>query len=248
MCLYSQMYTAPPPSDPTAKPDPNRAGTGTAAPTPVGRLLSLVRRLIDYGQNLAAMVQQRPSGPAFDTLAAAFGTLDLTLIIARIACGLRRAVLLQARLNRLAASGKEPYMPLARKPDEERKPRPKGATAGAGLEARAESSKQPRQPREQTPDGLPTEEQIAAAVRYKSIGDVILDICLDLGITPGQVEYGLYHEILKAGTYYTRDLARFIRELTLRLLLSVPWPGDSGEPPKAPHSGHPSPALATGPP
>jgi hypothetical protein len=85
------------------EPDPSRASTDT--PTRLGRVVSLVRKLIDYGKQLAATVQQRAGAPGFAFLARPFGTADLAVILARITCGLRRRVL-EARLCK-RASGRD---------------------------------------------------------------------------------------------------------------------------------------------
>ena len=91
--------------DPTTEPDPPRAGADT--PTRLGRVLSLVRKLIDYGRQLAGTVQQRATTPGFALFARPFGTADLAVILTRITNGLRRAAALEARLCQRAARGKD---------------------------------------------------------------------------------------------------------------------------------------------
>jgi hypothetical protein len=63
----------------------------TIEPSRVGRLPDLVRKLVEYGKELAATLRQ----PSVTTdLAAAtrpFGTRDIALILARITRGLLRA-------------------------------------------------------------------------------------------------------------------------------------------------------------
>src|SRR5271166_7048691 len=61
-----------------------------------GFLLGLVRKLIDFGKHFAATLQQR--APATNRLAVPRypGTIDIGLILARIACGLQRAAALEA--------------------------------------------------------------------------------------------------------------------------------------------------------
>jgi hypothetical protein len=65
----------------------------TIQPQPgrVGRLLNLVRKLIDYGKELAATLQQRAGDTDLTTYTRGFGTSDIALILARITAGLRRA-------------------------------------------------------------------------------------------------------------------------------------------------------------
>ena len=145
-------------SPPTTQPDPQ--------PSRAGRLLSLVRKLIDYGKELVATVRQRvASDPIFARTG--FGTTDIALILTRIARGLHRAQALEDRVTRCAAL----------------------LDAGP-RRARGQSKARPSAARPLTapPDprlaGLPTAEQIAAEVRRRPIGAVIADICRDLGILP----------------------------------------------------------------
>src|SRR5690349_8824712 len=93
------------PSAPTTDPDPPRAAADM--PSRIGRVLSLVRKLIDYGRQLAGTVQQRATAPGFALFARPFGTADLAAILARITAGLRRAAALEAMLCRRAARGRD---------------------------------------------------------------------------------------------------------------------------------------------
>ena len=53
--------------------------TPVPEPSPSGRLLDLVRKLIDYGRELAATIRQRTAAdPLFGTIR--FGTADLVVI------------------------------------------------------------------------------------------------------------------------------------------------------------------------
>ena len=74
----------------------------TTPPSRSARLLSLVRKLIDYGKELAGTLRQcAPADLRLDAFR--FGTSDLALILARITRGLHRATALEARLVRSAA-------------------------------------------------------------------------------------------------------------------------------------------------
>ena len=90
---------------PTTEPDPPRAGADT--PTRLGRVLCLVRKLIDYGKQLADTMQQRAGAPGFAFLARPFGTAGLAVILARITCGLRCAAMLEANLCKRAERSRE---------------------------------------------------------------------------------------------------------------------------------------------
>src|SRR5215475_177276 len=74
----------------------------TTEPTRSSRLLSLVRKLLDYGRELAATIRQRTvTEPVFAR--SCFGTVDLAVILARIAHGIQRANALEARVLQCAA-------------------------------------------------------------------------------------------------------------------------------------------------
>ena len=143
-------------------------------PSRVGGLLSLVRKLVHYGTFLADTIRQRGLGnhPGFH--GRQFGTTSVALILARIARALLRAAALEARLIRgVRHLDAPPRPPRARPPADP---------------AEAPSAPRPRAgPRHIDDDALapmPTPEQIAAAIRHQPIGQVIADICRDLGIIP----------------------------------------------------------------
>jgi hypothetical protein len=66
-------------------------------PTRSGRLLSLIRGMIDYGLRLAATLSKPGPGNDVDRLVLPFGTRDIALILARITSGLRLAAALDHR-------------------------------------------------------------------------------------------------------------------------------------------------------
>src|SRR5271169_826944 len=134
---------------PTPTTQPNSAAGDQ--PSRSGRLLGLVRKLIDYGRELAATICQRTAAqPIFAIVR--FGTINLELILARIARGLRLAEALEARVLHRAAHL-------------DARPAPGRARSAA---------KAPAAPRAAEADprlaSLPTPEQIAAEVRRRPIG------------------------------------------------------------------------------
>jgi hypothetical protein len=171
------------PSAPSAAaattPDPRQdcAAATPAKPSRAARLLSLVRKLIDYGKELTQDLQQNAAGMHPFRLAKWFDTVDVALIFARIARGLRLAGGLEAR--------------LISHPPQEKPPIASGAAAAARTGAA------PRPPRTAAPAhrrsklaadprlaALPSAEEIAAECRRRPIGAVLADICRDLGIRP----------------------------------------------------------------
>ena len=194
------------------------------------------RKLIDYGKRLAVTVQQRAGTPGFARFVSPFGTADLAVILARIICGLRRAAMLEARLCRRVERGQELTVAPIRLPA-------MGAP-GAARQA-AQPDVQPADPRLAR---LPTEEEIAEEVRRRPIGAVIVDICCDLGIAPGDLERGFWDEINIAIIMYGGSGLRFFNDLRRRssafLLGHLSDSVDPGWPAPSPRL----PVPATGPP
>ncbi len=167
------MTTAPTSASQTTSPDPcpDRPATSADTPTRTGRLLNLVRKLIDYGKQLVHTLQQRTATTNLADVTRNFGTSDIARIIASITRGLHLAAALEAK--------------VASRPD--RQP------AAPAETERAPSHRQPRTapPKTQTTEELdprlanmPTPEDIAAQLRGRPAGAVIADICRYLGIVP----------------------------------------------------------------
>ena len=194
----------------------------TPPPTPAARLLNAVRKLIDYGKQLAATLRQDCVTSA---VANAFGTADLALILARITQGLHRALVLEERIVRSAARL-------------DADPQPKPAPS-----ARTPHGSQPATPRptaaEPGPTPLPTPEQIAAKARRQPIGAVIADICRDLGILPS---HPLWQELHRLINRYNGNYAKLVIDIIHRPFVpSVP-------PDLAPSPAEPPAQAGTGPP
>ena len=94
------MSGEPTSSTPTS-PGPTTAEADT--PTRTGRLLSLLRKLIDYGKELAASLHHRTETTDLRPVMCAFGTRDIARILARITCGLLRAQALEDKVRHNAA-------------------------------------------------------------------------------------------------------------------------------------------------
>ena len=95
---------------------------------------------------------------------------------------------------------------------------------------------------------LPTEAEIAADVRRRPVGAVIVDICRDLGIRPGDCDRPFWDELCHAIIAYGGSLAGFLDRLNKR-----PFADGSGDHPDQAGPAWPTapprlPALATGPP
>jgi hypothetical protein len=210
----------------------------------IGRILHLVRKFIDYGKRLTTAVQQRAAAPGFAHFVRSFGTADVAVILARITAGLRRAAALEAMLCERAARGRDlapsPIrLPAIRAPRAARRVAAPDAQPVPRSTDPAEDLRLAR---------LPTEEELAAEVRRRPIGAVVVDICRDLGIAPGDLDRAFWDEISHAILMYGGSLVRFHTSLRKRL-----WASFSGE-----HAGRVDcgwsaapprlPASATGPP
>jgi hypothetical protein len=153
-------------------PVPNPAASGEGKPSRFGRLIDVVRKLIDYGRELATTLQRRVATTDLAAVTRSFGTRDIGLILARITRGLLLANALEARVVALAARPAAPQAAPSRPPARlaPRAPRPAAVRPTEAADPRLAL--------------LPTPEQIAAEVRRRPAGAVIADICRDLGILP----------------------------------------------------------------
>jgi hypothetical protein len=227
------MSAPPTAAVPTNRPDPHqdRAATGADAPSRTGRLLGLVRALIDYGRQLASTLQQRTSATSLSDITRNFGTIDIGEILARITRGLLRAAALEARLDqRLPLRHAAPAAVTAPSQRQPRTAPQADPTAGAA---------EPRIVR------MPTPAEIAAQVRRRPIGAVLADICRDLGIT---TDHPLWRELPLAIIANDGNLASLTKDIFKRVSV---WLID---PPATEYPAEPPPHLpaafapATGPP
>jgi hypothetical protein len=230
------------PSTLTTDPDPSQAAP--AMPAAIGRVLSVVRKLIDYGKQLADTLQQRATAPDFARFASRFGTADVALILARITNGLLRATALETKLCQRAERGQDLTSPPMRFPDI-RGPRPARQVAPPSAHPepdRTDDTQDPRLAR------LPTADEIAAEVRIRPVGAVIADICRDLGIAPGELDRAFWEELNLAIISYGGTYAGVLNDLIHRSFAFTfgdhADTADRGPPEASPQP----PALATGPP
>jgi hypothetical protein len=226
------MSTAADTPDANSRPDPDPAAT--AKPGRAALLIALVRRLIDYGKELAASLQQRGFTADLINTPLAFGTSDIARILACITRGLLRASALEARIVRSAAfldAGPRPQkLPTLRTP------RPPAAPA-------AERHADDGDPRLAC---LPTPEQIADEARRRPIGAVIADICRDLGIMPN---HKLWRDLQLVIIEYGGNIATLLKDMFQRPRLAFAAGWRIGPPPASPaFANAPRPCAATGPP
>jgi hypothetical protein len=179
-------------------------------PAAIGRVLSVVRKLIDYGKQLASTVQQRATAPGFARFAARFGTADVAAILACITNGLLRAAALEARLRQCAERGQDLAPTAFRLP----------ATSGQRPARQVAPSSAPPEPEpaDHTQDPrlarLPTADEIAAEVRCRPVGAVIADICREFGIMP---DHPLWRELSLAIVMNGGDLNALLTDIFKRV-------------------------------
>src|SRR5579863_10089562 len=177
-------------------------------PSRSGRLLSLVRKLWDYGMLVSASLHQQPpiTADGKTHLVRTFGISNVMVILVRIALGMKRARFLAERIASTAAQID------AGSSQAEPKPSPRATPACPGTHPRA-----PKPYPEPPPtDGtlaliarLPTVSQIARRVPRQPIGAVLADICRDLGISRGDP---LWDELQAAITEFGGSLATRARD------------------------------------
>jgi hypothetical protein len=237
---------------PTSTTEPGPHWAAATVPAAIGRVLSVVRRLIDYGRQLAGSVQSRAAAPGFALFAKPFGTADLAAILARITNGLRRAAALEAALNQRATRGHDLAPSPVRLPTA-RGPRPARQVAPPDSQPDLQPDLQPADhAANHTADPrlarLPTEAEIAAEVRRRPVGAVIADICRDLGITPGQLDRPFWDELSRAIIAYGGNLAGFLADLSRQLFAFGSGDHSDRADPRWPAAPPRLPASATGPP
>jgi hypothetical protein len=231
----SFMPDAPNPAAPCPEADPpgDQPAVGVAA-TQSGRLLGLVRRLIDFGRQLVTTLQNQPAPEAVAGITLCFGTINLALILARITRGLRLAAALEERIVRDPRGIDEPHHrpALLRTPDS-----PRTSDSLRTPAARSPGSRPSRrQARPREDDAallarLPTAGEIAEQVRHRAIGEVIADICRDLGIT---ADHALWPELRDAIIRHEGNFAHLVRDMIQRVCVIRPITREMVPPPPPP--------------
>jgi hypothetical protein len=211
------MTCSPPPPDLADRSDPPQDRSAQDRPPAdsgrvgcTARLLHIVRRLITYGIQLGTTLRTNPADvDPMDNLQR-FGTFDIALILRRITRGLLLAAALEARLLTRVDPPEHAPQPTTVPPrDALSRPRPKCAARPAPGAWRAAADAA-------LLDRLPTAEEIAAQVRGRPIGAIILDIFRDLGILPGDPVY-MWREMSPDILVTHGNLTGLFREITQRM-------------------------------
>jgi hypothetical protein len=156
--------------------------------------------MVDYGKDLIRALQQRTTAAAPSVIARNFGTMNVALILLRILRGLRLATALDARLVR------HPVRDVA-------EPAAIQAPSERARRSAASAARRPGGAAFQLPD-IPTAEDLAAAMRYRSAGAVVADICRDLGIVQS---HPLWDEIMMVVTEFGGNFVRLFKDMLNRV-------------------------------
>jgi hypothetical protein len=191
-----------------------------APPTIPGRtaaLLGVVRVLLGYGRHLAGTVRHRASAPSFTTIAACFGTIELSVIFAHLHRGILRALALQHVLLARADRGHDVDFVRARIRARDPSPAPADRAADQRPTPPTARKAARRPPRRSPWDDIddfhtPTLAQLEAQVRRRPLGRTIVDICLDLAVVPGFCTGPFWNELFDAIRCHGGSIASLMRE------------------------------------
>lgn len=164
------MTALPLTADPPQFPDPHQ-GQAADSPARTFRLRRVLGKLITHAKRMAEDLTRRPSRGSAFWITVRFGTKDIALILARITRGLRLAAALQATLPKPPQGDQR----------EDRRERP-ASSAPDAHKPRTRPTPLPRNNADSVLADLPTSKEIADLLRHRPIGDVLTEICIDLGI------------------------------------------------------------------
>ena len=205
---------------PASPPDPPQVRSSPTIPERIAALLHAVHVLLGYGRHLADTVNQRAAAPSFTTVAARFGTAKLSVILARLHCGILRAVALERGLLARAASGRDVEFVQLRVRTGTAQSAPSDPTAEqhAGTQVAAPPRRKPASRPARRPGcadtefHIPTLEELEAQVRRRPLGRTIVDICLDLAVVPGFCTGTFWNELFEIMQYHGGSVVTLMQE------------------------------------
>ena len=185
-------------------------------PEYIAALLHAVRILLGYGHHLLGTVKQRATTPTFPTIAACFGTANLSTIMAHLNRGILRATALKHVLLARAATGRDIKIVSRRTRTDETPPAP----ANLQIEPPADQpTARTAAPRPSLPPGsddpqlfMPTLEELERQVRRRAVGRTIADICRDLAVVPGFCTPAFWNDLFQVMHYFGGSVATVMRE------------------------------------
>ena len=205
---------------PASPPDPPQDQPGNPVPEYVAVFLHAVSILLGYGRHLVATVRHRATAPTFPIIAAAFGTANLSTILAHLNRGILRATALERFLLARAATGRDIDIVTRRVRTDEAQPAPEAPKA----EQPADQPAKPKaRPRLSLPPGwddpelfMPTLQDLELQVRRRSVGRTITEICRDLAVVPAFCTPVFWNGIFELMHYFGGSVETIMREKTHR--------------------------------
>ncbi len=189
-------------------------------PEYIAFLLHVLGILLGYGRHLRATVRQRATTPTFATIAACFGTANLSTILAHLNRGILRATALERVLLARAATGPDINIPTPRTGTTETPPAPTAPQSDPSAEPSLKRKAAPRPSRLTGSDDpelfMPTLEDLERQVRRRSLGRTFVDICQDLGVVPGFCTGAFWNQIFDIIQCLGGSVATLMKEKTRR--------------------------------
>jgi hypothetical protein len=185
-------------------------------PEYIAVFLHAVSILLDYGRHLLSTVHRRATAPTFPTIAAAFGTANLSTILAHLNRGILRAAALERFLRARAATGRDITIPTPRIRTDEKPP----ASAEPNAEQPADQPAKPKaRPRPSLPPGwddpelfMPSPEDLDLQVRRRSLGRTFVEICNDLAVVPSFCTPAFWSDLFQLIHYFGGSVATLMRK------------------------------------
>jgi hypothetical protein len=201
---------------PASPPGPPQDRPGTRVPEYIAVFLHAVSILLGYGRHLLDTVHRRAAAPTFPTIAAAFGTANLSTILAHLNRGILRADALERFLLARAATGRDISLPTPRTRTDEKPPAP----ADPQAEQPADQPARPKaRPRPSLPPGwddpelfMPSPEDLDLQVRRRSIGRTFVEICNDLAVVPAFCTPAFWSDLFQLIHYFGGSVATLMRK------------------------------------
>jgi hypothetical protein len=186
-------------------------------PERIAALLNVVRVLRAYGHHLANTVKLRAAAPGFGAIAACFGTINLSVILAHLHRGILRAVALERVLRARAARGRDIALARRRNRTHESVPAPADAATDQQPAKSVPCTAAPRPTRHPLRNGpadfhTPTLAELEQQVRRRPLGRTIVDICLDLAVVPGFCTGTFWNQLFDVMQCYGGSIAAMTRE------------------------------------
>jgi len=209
----------------TTQPDQTQTPNATSLPERTAHFLSVLDRLLEYGQHLGETLRHRATAPGFAILARCFGTTQLHVILLHLYRGIMRANALRKVLLARAARGRDLPVPKVRyytaggADDPALQPPPEPNDPAAAPEQRA-AQRPARKAAADEPlrdfSQIPTPEELEADAHRRPAGQVMIDICNDFGVIPGLCHARFWTHLWDVITWYGGNYPRYYRVIYAR--------------------------------